>query len=54
MSKGKWKQKPVPEEVNNTPVEPFADLIAARRGPRDKYRDMRREKRRAVLEEMTR
>lgn len=48
MSRGKQKEEPVAE-----PQDRFAALIEARRGPRDKYRDIRREKRRAVLEAMS-
>lgn len=53
MSRGKWKPKEPQEEPQIEPVDKFAALIEARRGPRDKYRDIRREKRRAVLEAMS-
>ena len=53
MSRGKWKPKDPQEEPQIEPGDKFAALIEARRGPRDKYRDIRREKRRAVLEAMS-
>ena len=53
MSRGKWKPKVADAEPQAEPVDKFAALIEARRGPRDRYRDIRREKRRAVLDAMT-